>query len=123
MARFDIVIGTVVRALNFRNLRATRECTRGLQRSHHGLGAGIHETNLIKARATRADVLRMQNFLLSSHHEGAAARQLRRGGLHNGRIRVSVDQRGNIVCKVDARDTIDVSDAATFAVCHVGWNR
>ena len=123
MAGFDVVIGTVVGAFYFRNLWATRERTRRLQRGHHGLGAGIHEANLIKARATRADVLRMQNFLLSGHHEGAAARKLRRGGLNNRLICVSMNQRGNIVCEVDAGDTIDISDAATLAVRHIGWNR
>ena len=92
MAGFDIVIGTVVGAFYFRNLWATRERARRLERGHHGFGAGIHETNLIKARATRADVLRMQNFLLSGHHEGAAARKLRGDSLNNRPIRVSVDQ-------------------------------
>ena len=123
MTGFDIVVSAVIRAFNFRNFGATRERARGFQRGHDGLGSGIHKSNLIKAIAARADVLRMQNFLLGSHHESAAARKLRGDSFNNWRVRVSVNKRCDIVGKVNARDAINVRDAATFSVRNIGRHR
>ena len=68
-------------------------------------------------------MLRVQNFLLGGHHESATALKLRGGRFNNWRVRMSMNKRCDIVGKVNARDAINVRDAATFPVRNIGRNR
>ena len=57
-ADFGIVIGAVIGALAFCDLRPAGKRARGLQRHHHGLGAGIGEAHLLDRRAGATPAIR-----------------------------------------------------------------
>ena len=58
----------------------------------------------------------VRHLALGRHHECRAPLQLLRDRLDDGRIRMTVDERGHVVGKVDARDAVEIRDPAPFAM-------
>ncbi len=114
-ADFGIIVGAVIGAFAFGDLRPAGEGAGRLQRHHHGFGAGIGEADLLDRRQPRREQFRQFDFRFRRHAERRAQRQLPRRRLDQHGMRVAVDQRGEIIDAVDKGIAVDIQDPAAFA--------
>ena len=114
-ADFGIVIGAVIGALAFCDLRPPGKRPRRLQRHHHGLGAGIGEPHLLDRGQARRQQFRQIDLGLRRQPERRSQRQLFCRSRHQRGMGVAVDQRGEVVDAVDIAIAVDIEHPATLA--------
>ena len=114
-ADFGIVVGAVIGALAFGDLRPAGEGARRLQRHHHRLGAGVCKTHLLHRRQARRQQFGEIDLGLRRQPERRSQRQLLRRRRHQRRMGVAMDQRGEIVDAVDIFVAVEIEHPAALA--------
>ena len=100
----------MINALRLHDLRSSRDRTGGLDRAHDGFGARVAEPDLLEAFGPAADGFRQSDLLLRRKREGRAVCDLASDGLNDVRLGVAVDQRGEVVQKIEAPRPVDIDD-------------
>jgi hypothetical protein len=87
----------------------------GLQRHHHGLGAGVAEPNLIDRRQSRGQQFGEIDLGFGRQAERRSQRELLCRGLDQRRMRMAVYLRGEIIDAIDEFVAIEVPHPAACA--------
>ena len=114
-ADFGIVIGAVIGALAFGDLRPAGMRARRLQRHHHSFGAGIRKAHLIDRRQTRRQQFGEIDFGFGRQAERRSQCELFVCGLDQDGMGVAVNCRGEIVDAVDIDVAVEIPDPAALA--------
>ena len=114
-AHFGIVVGAVIGALALGDLGTAGMRTRRLQRHHHGFRAGIGKAKLIHRRQPRGKQFGQIDLGFRRQAERRPERQLCGRGLHQHRMRMAVDLRGEIVDAIDIDVAVEIPHPAALA--------
>src|SRR6185437_1623990 len=113
---FGVVVDAVIGALDFRDHWTPGERARHLQRAHDRLGAGIDETNFVEARHPRAQIFRVLNLRLRTHHVGRTETKLLLHRLDDLRKGMAVYQRSHVVGEIEAPHAFDICYVAPLTI-------
>jgi hypothetical protein len=118
-----MVIRAVISPLDFGDFRSTRMRPGGLDRHHHGFRAGIAEAHLRHTADPVTDQLGESDLGFGWQAERRSQGELSLSRLHEGRVRVAMDQGCEIVDAVDPRDTVDIPNSAAFTAGRINGKR
>ena len=119
-AHLHVVVRAVVGALELGDLRAARVSARALDRHHHGFASRVREAHPLGRRHALAQERGQLDLFGRGQRERRPLGQAPRGRLHDGGMRVTVDQRRVVVQAVEPAIALDVDDEAAFARRGVG---
>ena len=113
-------VGTVVAALEPRDLRPASERACRLDGQHDRLGPRIRKTDLLDARDSLDQQLRQTDLALGRKRQRRAKDELPADCIDDARMRVTVNQRGVVVDEVEPGLTVNIGHARSLSGRDVG---
>lgn len=118
-ADFRKVVRPVIHPFRLDDLRATGQRARRLDRAHDRFRPGVGKPHPFETLGARADRLRQRDFRLRRQCEGRPLRYLLLDGSDNCRMRVTVDQRSEIIQQIHAAGAVDVGHVRPRAAARI----
>ena len=118
-AHFREVVGAVVEAFHFGDLRSAGEGAGRLDEIHHRLGAGVAEAHALEGRDPPAQQLREFDLDLGGHRKAAAAGDLPGHRVDHRRVGIAVDEGGHVVAEVEIAIAVHINELRALGLRNV----